>query len=233
MRIEIEKLKKIYDDEVVVDILSLYINQGEIVAIIGNNGAGKTSLMRLILDLIKSDGGYVKIDGQKVNESTEWKWYTGSFVSGRFLIDIYTPEEYFNFIASLYNITHEDLNERMQVFNKFMNGEILGKHKLISSFSEGNRQKIGIIGAMLVNPSVLLLDEPFNYLDPSSQVEMKKILRLYNQKYGTMILVSSHNIDCVMEISSRILLMEKGRIIKDLSNKGLETEKEIINFFSC
>ena len=114
-----------------------------------------------------------------------------------------------------------------------MNGEILGKHKLISSFSEGNRQKIGIIGAMLVNPSVLLLDEPFNYLDPSSQVEMKKILRLYNQKYGTMILVSSHNIDCVMEISSRILLMEKGRIIKDLSNKGLETEKEIINFFSC
>ncbi len=219
MEIKIEQLKKVYNGKVALNLPELTIKSGELVGLVGNNGAGKTTLLRLILDLIKADEGYVLSDGLDVSQNEAWKHYTGSFIDGRFLIDFYTPEEYFTFIAHLYGITDAQLHERLETFRPLMHDEILGTRKFIRDFSEGNRQKIGIIGAMMIRPKVLLLDEPFNYLDPSSQMVVAHLIEEMNQTLGTTVIISSHNLSFVSEISSRVLLLEKGLLIEDIIDK--------------
>jgi ABC-2 type transport system ATP-binding protein len=188
--------------------------------------------MRLILDLIEATEGYVETDGNRVNEDSTWKQFTGSFIDGRFLIDFYTPEEYFNFIASVYAIDKDTLNSRLAQYQSLMHDEILGTKKYLREFSEGNRQKIGIIGAMLINPKILILDEPFNYLDPSSQMLVAKLIRQMNQQLGTTVIISSHNLSFVSEISTRILLLEKGLVIKDLVNEEGSSAQELEEYFN-
>ena len=233
MEIKIDHLKKIYGDKVALDIPELTIGSGQLVGLVGNNGAGKTTLLRLILDLIKADSGYVLSNGADVAVSDTWKTYTGSFIDGRFLIDFYTPEEYFTFIARLYGITDDQLHERLQTFRPLMHDEILGTKKYLRDFSEGNRQKIGIIGAMMIRPKVLLLDEPFNYLDPSSQIIIARMIADMNRELGTTTIISSHNLNFVADISSRILLLERGIIIKDLSDSQEDVISELNNYFNA
>lgn len=233
MELKIENLKKIYGDKVALDIPELNIRSGELVGLVGNNGAGKTTLLRLVLDLIKADSGLVQSNGQNVAESDEWKNYTGSFIDGRFLIDFYTPEEYFTFIAHLYDISEEQMNERLESFRPLMHDEILGTKKYLRDFSEGNRQKIGIIGAMMIRPKVLLLDEPFNYLDPSSQIVVARLIAEMNRELGTTTIISSHNLSFVSDISSRILLLEKGKVIKDLLHNEGDIMNELNEYFNA
>lgn len=232
MEIKIENLKKTYGGNTVIDIPEMTISDGQLIGLVGNNGAGKTTLMRLMLDLIKANEGRVLSNGNAVNEDFAWKQYTGSFVDKSFLIDFYTPEEFFQFIGSAYNIEQTTLDERLQEFMPLMRDEILGTGKLIREFSEGNRQKIGIIGAMIVHPELLILDEPFNYLDPSSQINIAKIIHQVNQKYGTTVLISSHNLNFISEICSRVVLMEKGKIIKDMNNENQEATHEMEDYFN-
>ena len=229
--IKIQNLKKIYNGNTVLDVADLGIASGELIGLVGNNGAGKTTLLRLILDLIKSDDGFVESNGLKVNESEAWKEYTGSYIDGRFLIDFLTPEEYFSFIASVYQIDDEALRERLAQFEGFMNGEIMGTKKYIRDFSQGNRQKIGIIGAMIVNPKVLILDEPFNYLDPSSQAFIAHAIQRVCKERGTTVIISSHNLNFVADISTRILLLEKGKLVKDLANADGAAIAELNEYF--
>ena len=229
--ITISNLTKVYGDTTVLDIPELTIKRGELIGLVGNNGAGKSTMLRLILDLIKADTGHVELMGQKVNESTDWKYKTGSFVDGSFLIDFLTPEEYFAFIAKAYGISKELMDERLTEYHGLMNGEVLGTKKYIKNFSEGNKQKTGIIGAMFINPDVLLLDEPFNYLDPSSQITVSRLIHKMNKELGCTIIISSHNLNLVSDISSRILLLEKGNIIKDLPNTKGEAITELENYF--
>ncbi len=229
--ITISNLTKVYGDTTVLNIPELTIRQGELIGLVGNNGAGKSTMLRLILDLIKADTGHVELMGQKVNESTDWKYKTGSFVDGSFLIDFLTPEEYFAFIAKAYNISKELMDERLAEYHTLMNGEVLGTKKYIKNFSEGNKQKTGIIGAMFINPDILLLDEPFNYLDPSSQITVSRLIHKMNKELGCTVIISSHNLNLVSDISSRILLLEKGNIIKDLPNTQGEAITELENYF--
>ena len=162
-----------------------------------------------------------------------WKRYTGSFIDGRFLIDFYTPEEYFTFIGKLYGLTEDTVRERLKGFEQLMHDEILGTKKYLRDFSEGNRQKIGIIGAMMIRPKVLLLDEPFNYLDPSSQIVVARLIAEMNRELGTTVLISSHNLSFVSDISSRILLLEKGILIKDLPNKEGSAIAALNDYFNA
>ncbi len=233
MELNINDLKKVYGDKVALDIPELTIGSGQLVGLVGNNGAGKTTLLRLILDLIKADSGYVLSNGDDVAVSDTWKTYTGSFIDGRFLVDFYTPEEYFTFIARLYNIADDQLRERLQSFQPLMHDEILETKKYLRDFSEGNRQKIGIIGAMMIRPKVLLLDEPFNYLDPSSQIIIARMISDMNRELGTTTIISSHNLNFVADISSRILLLERGIIIKDLSKNQENVISELNNYFNA
>lgn len=233
MEIKIQNLVKKYGKNTVLDIPELTIGSGELVGLVGNNGAGKTTLMRLMLDLIEATEGTVENDGRFVAEDAQWKQYTGSFIDGRFLIDFYTPEEYFTFIAHLYGISDELLRERLETFRPLMHDEILGTKKYLHDFSEGNRQKIGIIGAMLIHPKVLLLDEPFNYLDPSSQIVVARMIAEMNSTLGTTVLISSHNLSFVSDISTRILLLEKGKLIRDLPNKEGSAIAALNDYFNA
>jgi len=229
--IEITKLVKTFNKRVAVDIPLLTIEKGEIVGLIGNNGAGKTTTFRLMLDLLPADTGNVFINGEDVSKNEAWKNFTGSFIDSNFLIDFFTPDEYFSFTGKVYGLNILEIKDRLATFEKFMSGEILNQKKYIRNFSSGNRQKIGIIAAMMIHPDVLILDEPFNFLDPSSQIEMKYLLQWLNAQYETIIIISSHNLNYVNDVSSRILLMEKGSIIKDVMNKESENISEIYRYF--
>ena len=229
--ITLSQLKKTYGGVTALDVPELAIEEGQIVGLVGNNGAGKTTMMRLILDLIRADQGYATIDGKRVDLYPVWKTFTGSFLDGSFLIDFYTPEEFFDFIAEAYGIPRDELANRLRTYETLMNDAIMGKGKLIHDHSNGNRQKIGIIGAMLVNPRVLILDEPFNYLDPSSQLVVAKLIREMNRDLGTTVLVSSHNLTSINDLCDRLLLLEKGRLLMDKAHVPGSIDPELEAYF--
>lgn len=243
MQIELKGLVKSFKDKTAVDIDSLHIADGEMVGLVGNNGAGKTTLFRLMLDLLKADNGYVELtfatddanpnDTLTVNPAMleDWKQYTGAYIDSGFLIEFLTPEEYFDFIAKVSNISKEQLDTRLDKYAQFMGGEIMGQKKLIRDFSAGNKQKIGIVAALINQPQLLILDEPFNFLDPSSQNILKQLLTNYNSRHGATILLSSHNLQHMVEVSSRIVLLEHGKIIKDLPNTEGSADAELEDYF--
>lgn len=218
--IKINNLVKSFNRITAVDIPELNIMAGEIVGFAGNNGAGKTTLFRLILDLLMVNNGSVLIDKENVSKTEKWKNTTGSYIDTGFLIDFLLPEELFETIAMVYHVRKNVLEKRLAEYEKFMNGEILSCNKFIRDHSSGNKQKIGVISAMMINPKLLILDEPFNYLDPSSQMEIKHLIKKMSIELGTTILISSHNLDHITDISSRIILLEKGIVLKDIENSN-------------
>ena len=230
--ITINKLQKNFGEKKAVDIENYIINQGEMLGLVGNNGAGKTTLFRLILDLLKTDAGNVTINDIDVSKSEEWKKFTGAFIDDGFLIDYLTPEEYFYFIGKMYGLKKEDVDERLTQFERFMNGEVVGQKKFIRNFSAGNKQKIGIISAMLHYPQLLILDEPFNFLDPSSQSVIKHLLKKYNEEHNATVIISSHNLNHTVDVCPRIALLEHGVIIRDIQNENNSAEKELEDYFN-
>ena len=229
--ITLSNLSKQYNGVSALNIPELTLEEGELVGLVGNNGAGKTTMMRLMLDLIQANSGYVTIDGKRVDQDDAWKSFTGSFLDSTFLIDFYTPEEYFGFIGEVYGIPQAEIQLRLQHFEALMGGEILGTGKLLHNFSNGNRQKIGIIGAMLIRPRILILDEPFNYLDPSSQIVVARLIQEMNRDLGTTVLVSSHNLNSISDICGRILLLEKGNLMMDKSHVPGSMDQELEAYF--
>ena len=230
--ITISNLTKSFGTKVAVSIADYTIHQGTLLGLVGNNGAGKTTLFRLILDLLQADEGSVHIGNIDVSKSEEWKQYTGAFIDDSFLIDYLTPEEYFYLLGRIYGLKKEEVDARLAPFARFMNGEVLGQKKLIRDFSRGNKQKIGIIGAMLHRPSLVILDEPFNFLDPSSQSIIKHLLAEYNKETGATIIVSSHNLNHTSDVCKRIALLENGVIIRDIDNASHTAEQELEDYFS-
>lgn len=230
--ITINKLQKNFGEKKAVDIENYIINQGEMLGLVGNNGAGKTTLFRLILDLLKTDTGNVTINDIDVSKSEEWKKFTGAFIDDGFLIDYLTPEEYFYFIGKMYGLKKEEVDERLTQFERFMNGEVVGQKKFIRNFSAGNKQKIGIISAMLHYPQLLILDEPFNFLDPSSQSVIKHLLKKYNEEHNATVIISSHNLNHTVDVCPRIALLEHGVIIRDIQNENNSAEKELEDYFN-
>lgn len=245
MRIQLENLKKCFGDKTAVDIQNFTINDGEIIGLVGNNGAGKTTLFRLMLDLLKADEGYVKMfpnKQQAENEdipseinpsvSEDWKMLTGAYIDNSFLIDFLTAEEYFEFIGKVSGLSKQQTEERLKDFEHFMNGEVLGQKKYIRDFSAGNKQKVGIIAALLNRPQLVVLDEPFNFLDPSSQNQLKRILTEFNRSTGSTVIVSSHNLQHTVDISTRVALLEKGEIIEDIDNSDGKAEEILDKYFN-
>lgn len=230
--ITIDKLKKNFGEKVAVDIEHYEINQGDMLGLVGNNGAGKTTLFRLMLDLLKADDGKVIINDIDVSRSEDWKSITGAFIDDGFLIDYLTPEEYFYFIGKMYGLKKEEVDERLIPFERFMSGEVIGHKKLIRNYSAGNKQKIGIISAMLHYPQILILDEPFNFLDPSSQSIIKHLLKKYNEEHQATVIISSHNLNHTVDVCPRIALLEHGVIIRDIINEDNSAEKELEDYFN-
>jgi ABC-2 type transport system ATP-binding protein len=222
--IEVKNLIKKYGGVAVLDIPELSVQKGESFGLVGNNGAGKTTLFSLILDLRRTTNGSVFIKGHDVSKTESWKNYTGSYIDENFLIDFLTPEEYFQFIANLHGLSAGDLKNFYQNYDDLFAGEILGKKKYIRELSRGNQKKVGIGGALLSKPEVLVLDEPFSNLDPTSQIRLKNILKNMKSEDAVTMLISSHDLNHVTEVCERIVILDRGNIVHDLqtSNKTLE-----------
>ena len=225
--ITVNNLKKVYAKAVVVNIADLQINEGESVGLVGNNGAGKTTLFRMMLDLIRPDSGQVTANGDNVAGAENWKTYTASYLDEGFLIDYLTPEEYFYFIGGLSKQSRAQVDEFLASYTEFFNGEILKKGKYIRDLSKGNQTKVGVASCVLQNPRLLMLDEPFANIDPTTQFRLKSILKDLNKNKGVTTLISSHDLNHITDVCDRILLMEKGKIIKDIAtNSGTLSELE-------
>ena len=231
MQVNINNLTKNYGDKTAVSIPVFSMSDNEIVGLVGNNGSGKTTFFRLLTDLVQADTGEVSLNGVDPTQSESWKQHTGVYLDEGFLIDYLTPEEYFDFVASISDVDKESLEQTLQQFENFMAGEILGQKKLIRDLSAGNKQKVGIIAAMLTHPQFLILDEPFNFLDPTSQNALKAILTKFGQRQGTTVIVSSHNLQHTVDISTRITLMEHGHILKDLTNTDGAAGQALEDYF--
>jgi len=224
-------LQKEYNGICVLNIPNLTINDKQSFGLVGNNGAGKTTLFRLILDLIEATEGEISLDNQPIVRNDEWKSKVGSFLDEGFLIDFLTAEEYFDFVAKLHNLSTDDLSLFLNSMEEFFNGEILGTKKLIRDFSKGNQKKIGIAAALIGNPSYLILDEPFTALDPSTQIRLKRFLNDLQKNRNITMLISSHDLNHITEVCNRIVILEKGLIIKDIQTNE-DTLDELQSYFA-
>ena len=229
--LEISNLKKIYGSKAVVNIDRLHINDGETIGLVGNNGAGKTTLFRMLLDLIRPNEGEILSKGENVAKQDKWKDYTASYLDEGFLIDYLTAEEYFIFIGGLHNFSAAHVMDYLTQYTEFFNGEILAKGKYIRDFSKGNQNKIGIAAALMQSPELLILDEPFANLDPTTQIRLKSLLKNLKQEKKMTTLISSHDLNHVTDVCDRIVLLEKGLIIKDFL-RDENTLKELEEYFS-
>lgn len=215
--ISISNIRKDYNGVTVVDVPALQITESECFGLVGNNGAGKTTLFRMLLDLVRPTSGAIIINGQDVKNSSEWRHYVGSYLDENFLIPYLTPDEYFNLVGELHGYGQEDLKIFLNQFEEFFSGEIIGRKKYLRDLSKGNIKKTGIVAALIGQPQIVVLDEPFENLDPTSQIRLKELIIKEHKNRNTTFLISSHDLNHVTEICNRIVLMEAGKIIKDLA----------------
>jgi ABC-2 type transport system ATP-binding protein len=229
--IKATELSKKYGGVTVLNIATLEIPKGQSFGLVGNNGAGKTTFFNLVLDLINPTTGNVINHEIQVNISEDWKPFTASFIDESFLIGYLTPEEYFYFIGELRGMNKADIDVFLSQFDEIFNDEILKKKKYLRDLSKGNQKKVGIIAALIGHPEVIVLDEPFANLDPTTQIRLKKLLKDLTNTTNATLLISSHDLGHVTEVCDRIVVLEKGEIVKDLKTSA-ETLQELETYFS-
>jgi len=187
-------------------------------------------LFNIVLDLITASKGQVTSKGIAVRDSEEWKEFTGAFIDESFLIGYLTAEEYFTFIAGLRRMSKTETASFLAGFADFFNGEILGKKKFIRDFSKGNQKKVGIVAALMGKPEIVILDEPFANLDPSSQFKLRRLIKEFAAENRTTFLISDHTLENIADVSTRLIILEKGKIVRDVQ-KTETTLQEIEAFF--
>jgi ABC-2 type transport system ATP-binding protein len=229
--ITIDTVSKKYGKAEVLNVPLIEIPKGQSFGLVGNNGAGKTTLFNILLDLIRPTTGAITNNNIIVNQSEDWKTFTGSFIDESFLIGYLTPEEYFEFIGDLRGMNTADVAKFLAQFDEFFNGEIVGKKKYLRDLSKGNQKKAGIVAAMMGDPKVVILDEPFANLDPTTQIRLKILIKELTKNKEVTVLISSHDLTHVTEVCERIVVLDKGNVVKDIQT-STETLKELETYFS-
>ena len=245
--LEIKKLTKRYNDKIAINNLSFSLQEGVVTGFLGPNGAGKTTTMRLILDLATPTSGTVTIDGKHYKELKYPLKSIGTLINANTIDARLTPFQYLQILAVASEIEKERVEEVLILVGLF---EV--KDKKIRTFSLGMKQRLAIAGAILGEPKIILLDEPFNGLDVDGIRWLRSLIRGYANK-GKAVLVSSHLLGEIQEIADRIIVIGQGDLITDmdmeemrkrslrsyvlvrsdnnqllkkhLNNKGIETQK--------
>lgn len=217
-----------FGDELALDGVSLEVGAGEIHAIVGLNGAGKTTLMRILVGMARADSGTSIILDHEVSAVPPELWKeVGHSIESQFAYPELTVVENLSIAAELHGVARADVLELVsEAIVKFELGP--WKDRRARALSTGNRQRLGLAAAVLHDPSVLVLDEPTNALDPSGVVFVRDMLTDAARR-GSAILVSSHHLDQVARISDRITVLHRARIVGTLDPGEKDLEKQFFD----
>lgn len=231
MRVTLDHIVKSFDGVIVLSIDEWALESGEVVGLVGSNGAGKTTFLRLVLDLLQPDSGEIRIDGRNVSDDLEWRARTGSYLDRSFLIEYLTVGEYCRFVGQAYGMTPDETDRALEKFDRFLPASAHDRTKLIRDLSTGNAKKVGITAAMFIEPELLVLDEPFANLDPPSQIQLKDYLAEMASRDDTTMIISSHDLGHVTDVCPRISLIDHGAVVRD-SQTSERTLAELKSYFS-
>lgn len=231
MRVEFNQIEKRYDSKVALSIPAWHLEQGEMLGLVGSNGAGKTTFLRLLLDLLRPDQGNIRINGRVLEEDNSWRAVTGSFLDRSFLVEYLTIPEYLEFVGAAFGLSKKETYQRLELYEGFLPISRVDSKRLLRDLSTGNAKKVGILAALFVSPDFVILDEPFANLDPPSQIRLKEILIRAGRDKNTTMIISSHDLGHVTEVCGRITLLSQGKIVRDIETSK-ETLAELNTFFS-
>ncbi len=218
--LEVVNAKLMYGDFTAVHNLSFQVQPGEIFGLLGTNGAGKTTTFRMIMGLLEPTEGYVKYNGQTVSYDTVDQ--IGYMIEERSLLTKLTVKNLILFYGQLKNVSKEDILKRLDYWlERFKISEY--KDKKIKELSKGNQQKIQFISALINEPTLLVLDEPFSGLDLFNVQLFVDVIREYQQK-GATIIFSSHQIDHVESFCEQLLVLQKGKVVLEGKIKDIKKE---------
>ena len=212
-------LSKKYGKNLVVDDLNLSIESGEIVGFLGLNGAGKTTTMRMLLGLIKPTSGECYIQGNKVDQNNlEVLNEIGYIIETPYSYPDLTVQENLEIVSTLRGLRNKDVID--WVTEKLKLDQY--KDKQVKHLSLGNIARLGIAKAIIHKPKILILDEPTNGLDPFGVIEVRELLKELANNLGTTVLISSHKLEEISKIATRIVIIHEGRLIREVESKDLD-----------
>ncbi len=212
-------LSKKYGKNLVVDDLNLSIESGEIVGFLGLNGAGKTTTMRMLLGLIKPTSGECYIQGNKVDQNNlEVLNEIGYIIETPYSYPDLTVQENLEIISTLRGIRNKEVIDWVTEKLKLKQY----KDKQVKHLSLGNIARLGIAKAIIHKPKILILDEPTNGLDPFGVIEVRELLKELANNLGTTVLISSHKLEEISKIATRIVIIHEGRLIREVESKDLD-----------
>ena len=212
-------LSKKYGKTLVVDDLNISIDSGEIVGFLGLNGAGKTTTMRMLLGLIKPTSGECYIQGNKIDQyNVEALNEIGYIIETPYSYPELTVQENLEIVSTLRGIRNKDVID--WVIEKLKLDQY--KDKQVKHLSLGNVARLGIAKAIIHKPKILILDEPTNGLDPFGVIEVRELLKELANNLGTTVLISSHKLEEISKISTRIVIIHEGRLIREVESKDLD-----------
>lgn len=224
--IEIYGLTRRYDGVVAVDSLSLTISSGAFFGFVGPNGAGKTTTVNMLTGVLRPTLGYVRILGLDLEENPLGiKKQLGVMPEGMALFEGLTGEEYLSFVGEIYDVPKEQGQQQIEKLLTLF--ELHGAaSRLIESYSLGMKKKLSFLAAIMHNPKILFLDEPFDNVDPISRKIMKDILIAMRDKSVTVFL-TSHNLETVESLCDEVAIINKGRLV--YQSKTEDIRKKIKN----
>lgn len=232
--IKISRLQKAYDDKEVFNNLSLSIPAGSIFGMIGPNGAGKSTLIGILTGLVGHDHGTVEIGGLELNEKNELdiKRQVASVLQPPLLFEHFSSHEFLQYICDMYDIEKEQRKEKISSLLNFL-GMAEFEYVRINKLSAGSRKKLSFCAAVLSEPNILFLDEPFESIDVISIGRMKEILKRL-QKKGVTIVITSHILEIVENFCDDIAILHNGKILAYLdeeSRNNLEGDPNLSQIF--
>ena len=212
LAVKLAGVSKRYSDVTAVDHLDLDVNRGEILGLLGPNGSGKTTTLKMILGLVKADSGSVNVLGVNVADNPlEVKRLLGYVPESPRVYEFLTGIEFLDFAGDIYGMKLEEKKKRIDEFLKALSLE--GREgDMISSYSEGMKQKIIIISAIMHKPELLIMDEPITSLDPKSAKIVKDLLRQLTSQ-GVTTILSTHVLEIAQAMCDRIAIMQEGKLL--------------------
>ena len=205
-------ISKRFGNTIAVNGLDFYLDSGEILGLLGPNGSGKSTTMKIIMGVVKQDAGELSIEGVDTKDTTSVKRMMGYVPETPPLYEFLTGLEYLDFVASMYGVEPSIRKERIEHFLEAFQ-MIEKKDEMISGYSQGMKQKIAIIAALIHKPKLLILDECLNGLDPRSARIVKDLLRNLAEHENVSILFSTHVLEIAQSICDRVAIMDHGKIL--------------------